>query len=236
MRAKHITADIDSSHHSARTEDPRGNTLTEARLGQSWPLRTSSRCSLTPAIPRWDLLIHKGTAGFSCGKVPLPLIKPVSPKGNQSWIFTGRTDAEAEAPTLWPPDAKNWLTGKDPDPGRDWRQEKGMTEDEMVGWHNQLNGHEFEQALGDGDGQRILTCCSPWGHKKSDTSEWLKGAEPLLLPRLLSLLNGRTWEKNGRRWSLKAWVKTSAQASKVQICSWNFFFFCQFNDFKQIIT
>ena len=72
-------------------------------------------------------------------------IQPVSPKENQSWIFIGRTDAEAETSVLWPPDAKNWLHGKDPDAGKDWRwEEKGMTEDEMVGWHHQLNGHEFE--------------------------------------------------------------------------------------------
>ena len=71
-------------------------------------------------------------------------IQPVHPKGNQSWIFIGRTDAEAETPILWPPDAKNWLIGKDHDAGKDWRWEKGMTEDEMVGWHHQLDGHEFE--------------------------------------------------------------------------------------------
>ena len=91
-------------------------------------------------------------------------IKPVSPKGNQHTIFTGRTDAEAKAPILWPPDVKSWLTGKDPDAGKDWRQkEKGTTEDEMVGWHHWLNGHEFEQAPGDGKGQGSLVCCSPWG-------------------------------------------------------------------------
>ena len=79
-------------------------------------------------------------------------IKPVNPKGNKSWIFFGRTGAEAETPILWPPDGKNWLIGKDPDAGKDWRQEqKGMTEDEMVGWHHQLDGQEFEQALGIGD-------------------------------------------------------------------------------------
>ena len=89
-------------------------------------------------------------------------IKPVNPKGNQSWIFIGGTDAEAEAPILWPPNAKSWLIGKDPDAGKDWRQEeKGTTEDEMVGWHHRLNGHEFEQAPGVGDGQGSLTCCSP---------------------------------------------------------------------------
>ena len=101
-------------------------------------------------------------------------IKPVHPKENQSLIFIGRTDADAEAPTLWPPDVKNWLNGKDPDAGKDWRQEeKGTTEDEMVGCHHRLDGHEFEQALGVGDGQGDLVCCSPWGHKESDTTEGL---------------------------------------------------------------
>ena len=80
----------------------------------------------------------------------------------------GRTDAEAEAPILWPPDEKSWLIGKDPDAGRDWGQEKKeMTEDVMVGWHHWLNGHDFEQALGESDGQGSLVCCSPWGHKES---------------------------------------------------------------------
>ena len=101
-------------------------------------------------------------------------IKPVNPKGNQSWIFIGRTDAEAETPVLWPRDVKNWLTGKDPDAGKDWRQEeKGMTEDEIVGWHHRLDGCEFEQVLGVGDGQRGLVCCCSRGHKESDTTEWL---------------------------------------------------------------
>ena len=87
--------------------------------------------------------------------------QPVHPKGKQSWIFIGRTDAEAEASILWLPDAKNWLIGKDPDAGKYWRQEKGMTEDEMVGWHHWLNGHEFEQAPGVGDGLGSVACCSP---------------------------------------------------------------------------
>ena len=100
-------------------------------------------------------------------------IEPVDPKGNQSWIFTGRTDAEAEAPILWPPDVKNWLTGKDPDAGRDCKQEKGTTEDEMVGWHHRLDGHEFEQAPGVSDGQWSLACWSPWSCKESDTTMWL---------------------------------------------------------------
>ena len=84
-------------------------------------------------------------------------------------MFIGRTDAEAETPILWPPDAKNWLTGKHPDAGKDRRlEEKGTTEDEMVGWHHQLDGHEFEQASGDGDGQGSLVCCGPWGDKELD--------------------------------------------------------------------
>ena len=95
-------------------------------------------------------------------------IKPVNPKRNHPWIFIGRTDAEAETPILWPPDAKNWLIWKDPDAGKDWRQEeKGTTEDEMVGWHHQLNGHGFGWTLGVGDGQGGLACCSPWGRGKS---------------------------------------------------------------------
>ena len=105
-------------------------------------------------------------------------IQPVHPKGNQSWIFTGRTDAEAETPILCPPDAKNWLIRKDSDAGKDWRREEnGMTEDEMVGWHHWLNGHEFEQTLGAGDGQGGLACCSPWGRKESDMTEWMNWTE-----------------------------------------------------------
>ena len=111
-------------------------------------------------------------------RVPWTARRSVNPKGNQSWIFIGRTDAEAETPILGPPDAKNWLTGKDPDAGKDWRQEeKEMTEDEMVGWHHWLNGHEFEQATGVGDGQGSLECCSPWGRKELDTTEWLNWTE-----------------------------------------------------------
>ena len=106
-------------------------------------------------------------------RVPLDCkeIKLVNPKGNQSWIFVGR--AEAEAPVLWPPDVKNWLFGKDPDAGKYWRQEKGMTEDKMVGWRHRLNGHEFEQAAGEGEGQGTLVCSSPWGCKQLDTTKWL---------------------------------------------------------------
>ena len=105
-------------------------------------------------------------------------IKSVNPKGNQSWIFIGRTDAEAEAPILWPPDVKSPLVGKDPDAGKDRRQEeKGTREDEMVGWHHWLSGCGFEQALGIGDGQGSLAFCSPWSHKELDTTEWVNWTE-----------------------------------------------------------
>ena len=105
-------------------------------------------------------------------------IKPVHPKGNLSWILTGRTDAEAETPILWPSDVKNWLIWKDPDAGKDWGQEeKGTTEDEMVGWHHCLDGHELEQAPGVGDGQGSLACCSIWCNKESEMTEWLNLTE-----------------------------------------------------------
>ena len=105
-------------------------------------------------------------------------IQPAHPKGNQSWMFIGRTDAEAETPILWPLDVKNWLTGKDLDAGKDWRQEeKWTTEGETVGWHHVLDGYEFEQAPGVGDGQGSLACCSPWGCKESDTTERLSWTE-----------------------------------------------------------
>ena len=107
-------------------------------------------------------------------------IKPINPKGNQSWIFIGRTDAEAEALILRPPDARNWLPGKDPDAGKDWRQEeKGMTENEVAGWHHWLNEHEFEQTSGDREEQESLECCSPLGHRESDITEPLNN-KPLV--------------------------------------------------------
>ena len=118
----------------------------------------------------WTVVLEKTLESPLNGKE----IKPVHPKGNQSWIFTGRTDAEAKAPILWPPDAKSWFIRKDPAVGKDWRQEEtGTTEDEMVGWHHRLNRHEFEQTPRVGDGQGGLVCCSPWGHKESDTTEQL---------------------------------------------------------------
>ena len=101
-------------------------------------------------------------------------IQPVHPKGDQSWVFFGRTDAKAETLILWPPHVKSWLIGKDSDAGRDWGQEKkGMTEDEMAGWHHRLDRHEFEWTPGIGDGQGGLACSNSWGRKESDMAEWL---------------------------------------------------------------
>ena len=124
----------------------------------------------------WAVVLEKTLESpLDCKEIQL-----VHPKGNQSRILIGRTDAEGETPILWPSDVKNWLTWKDPEAGKDWRrEEKGTTEDEMVGWHRRLNGPEFEQALGVGDGQGNLTCCSPWGRKEWDTTEWLNWTENL---------------------------------------------------------
>ena len=105
----------------------------------------------------------------------------VHPKGNQSWIFMEKTDAEADAPKLWPPDVKNWLIRKESDAGKYWRWEKRAIEDKMVRWHHWLNGHEFGQTLGDGEGQGSLVCCSPWGHKQSDTTERLSNNNKTIL-------------------------------------------------------
>ena len=129
--------------------------------------------------------MHKTLQGCVHSHIP----KGVNPKGNQSWIFTGRTDAKAEAPILWPLDVKNWLTGKHPDAEKDKRsEEKGITEDEMVGWHHWLDGHEFEQALGVGDGLGRLAYFSPQGRKALDTTEWLNWTDetPVGLPSWLS--------------------------------------------------
>ena len=105
-------------------------------------------------------------------------IQPAYLKGNQSWIFTGKTDDEAEAPVFWLPYVKNWFIRKYPDAGKDWRQEeKGTIENEMVGWHHRLDGHEFDQTSGVGDGQGSLECCSPWGRKELDTTEQLNWTE-----------------------------------------------------------
>ena len=131
----------------------------------------------------WTVVLEKNLeSSLDCKE-----IQPVHPKGDQSWVFIGRTDVEAETPILWPPDVKIWLIWKDPDAGKDWGQEeKGTTEDEMVGWHNQLNGHEFGQAPIGGDGQGGLVCCDSWGRKELDMTEQLNWSCLFLV--LLSLL------------------------------------------------
>ena len=125
----------------------------------------------------WTVVLEKTLESpLDCEK-----IQPVHPKGDQFWVFIGRTDVEAETPILWPLDVKRWLIWKDPDAGKNGGQEeKGKTEDEMVGWHHQLYGHEFEQAPGVGDGQGGLASCSPWGCKASDMTELLNRTESSL--------------------------------------------------------
>ena len=120
----------------------------------------------------WTVVLEKTLASpLDCKE-----IQPVHPKGNQSWIFIGRTDAKA--PILWPPDVKSWPIRKDPDAGKDWRwEEKGKTEDEMVGWHHRHDGHGFGWTPGVGDGQGGLVCCGSWCYKESDTTEWLNWTE-----------------------------------------------------------
>ena len=118
----------------------------------------------------WTVILEKTLESpLGCKEIQL-----VHPKGDQSWVFIGRTDAEAETPILWRPDVKRWLIWKDPDAGKDWGQEeKEYTEDKVVGWHHKLNGHGFGWSLGVGDGQEGLACCGSWGHKESDMIEWL---------------------------------------------------------------
>ena len=188
-----ITADSDCSHEIkrclliGRKADKHRQCLQRHHLAHKGPSNQSyGFCS--SHVWMWEL-DHRGWMPKWCFwtvvlekilESPLDCkeIKAVNPKGNQSRIFIGRTDAEAEAPIIWPPYAKNWLLGKDYEAGKDWRrEEKGMTEDKMIGWHHQLYGHEFEQAPGIGDGREGLACCSPWGLKELDTTEQLNWSE-----------------------------------------------------------
>ena len=131
---------------------------------ESWTIKRLSAAELMPS--------NCGAGEDSWESLDSKEIKPVHPEGSQPWLFIRRTDAEA--PIIWPPDGTSQLTGKGPDAGRDWRrEEKGTTKGEVVGWHHWLNGHEFEWAPGVGEGQGGLACCSPWGHKESDTTERL---------------------------------------------------------------
>ena len=130
------------------------------------------------------MLLNCGIGEDSWESLDCKEIQLVHPKGDQSWMFIGRTDVEAGTPILWPPDAKGWLTGKDPDAGKDWGQEeKGTTEDEMVGWHYRLYGHGFGWTLGVGDGQGGVACCGSWGRKESDMTElnWTERAQITIL-------------------------------------------------------
>ena len=124
------------------------------------------------------MLLNYGVGEDSWESLGLKEIQLVHPKEDQSWVFIGRTNAEAETPILWPPPAKSWFTGKDPDAGRDWGQEeKVTTEDEMAGWHHWLDGCESEWTLEDVDGQGGLVCCDSWGRKELDATEWLNWSE-----------------------------------------------------------
>ena len=131
---------------------------------ESWALK--NRCF-------WIVVLEKTLeSSLDCKE-----IQPAHSKGDQAWVFTGRTDAKAETAILCPPHAKRWLIGKNSDPGRNWVQKKGMTEDEMAGWHHWLDGHEFEWTPRVGVGQGTLVCCDTWGHKESNTTEKLKWTE-----------------------------------------------------------
>ena len=123
------------------------------------------------------MLLNYGVGEDSWSPLDCKEIQPVHPKGDQSWVRIGGTDSESETPILWPPDAKNWLIGKDPDAGKDWGQEQKGTTDDMVGWRHQLKGHGFGWTLGVGDGQGSLVCCRSWGHKESDRTEQLNWTE-----------------------------------------------------------
>ena len=140
-------------------------------------------------------------------------IKPVNPKGNQSWIFTGRVDAEAEALIFWPPDTKNWLFGKDPDAGKGWGQkEKGAREDELVGWHHWLNGHESEQTPRGREGQGSLAFCSPRGWKELDTTQWLNNNRKMHVMTTTRCTGFTNWDTKGRasapegRWGFQGYT------------------------------
>ena len=133
-------------------------------------------------------------------------IQPVHPKRDQSWVFFGRTDAKAETPILWPPHVKSWLFGKDSDAGRDWGQEeKGMTEDEIAGWHHWLDGHEFEWTLGVGDGQGGLACCDSWGHKESEMTEQQNWTECIYIESRKTVLMNLFAE---HQWRHSHWEET----------------------------
>jgi len=161
----------------------------------------------------WTLVLKTLGSLLNCKE-----IKPVNLKRNQFWICIGKTDAEAEAPILWPPISKNWLIREDHDAGKDWRQEeKGMSEDEMVGWHHRLNGHEFKEVLRDGEGQGNLACGSPWGCKEMDRTEWLNNN--LIMKSFKSRVFSGWWQKGNER--EKEWEDASPLPTlKVEWAMW----------------
>ena len=137
---------------------------------ESWTIK---KCWVPKNWSFWTVVLETLESPSDCKE-----IQPVHPKGDQSWVFIGRTDVEAETPIIGPPDAESWLIWNGPDAWKDWRQRRrGMTEDEMVGWHHRLNGHGFGQVPGVGDGQGGLVCCGSWGSKEWDTTEWLNWTE-----------------------------------------------------------
>ena len=139
-----------------------------------------ARVGLWRQLSAKELILLNCGVGEDSSESPLDCkeVQPVHPKGDQSWVFIGRTNAEGETPVFWPPHVKSWLNGKYPDAGRDWGQEeKGTTEDEMAGWHHWLDGHESEWTPGVGDGQGGLMCCDSWGQKESDMTEGLNWTE-----------------------------------------------------------
>ena len=156
---------IERQSKSFKLFDPRFTSLLLIRLGSNWvSLHKAPHCPWKAAFHSSSIYLMLSNCLAGEDSWESLGLQGDQTKGNQPWIFTGRADAEAEAPILWPPDVKNWLIGKDPDAGKDWRQEeKETTEDELVGWHHRLDGHEFEQVPGAGDGQGSLACCSPWG-------------------------------------------------------------------------
>ena len=153
------------------------------------------------------MLLNCGVGEDSWESLGLQVDPTSHSKGDQSWVFFGRTDAKAETPVLWVPHEKSWLIGKDPDAGRDrGQEERGTTEDEMAGWHHRLDACESEWTLGVGDGQGGLACCNSWGHKESNTTEWLNWTE------LMPLVKGNWYLKvivlsSGRRFGfLNVWT------------------------------
>ena len=155
---------------------------------ESWPIKKAERRRID-VFELWRLrrLLR---LGLKKTLLDYKEIQPVHPKGDQSWVFTGRTDSKAETLILWPPDVKSWLIWKDPDPGKDWGQEeKGTTEDEMVGWHHWLNRHGFGWTPGVGEGQGGLACCGSWGRKDSDMTERLNWLTECKISKYYNLTN-----------------------------------------------